>query len=221
MPKTDPFKLQQAVQFLGDFPDTPVAKVARKFDVDRSTLRARLAGRTPDRGGHNTKLSIAEEKALCRYIDGLDGVNLAVRSKFITEAANRLLAARSLSNDPSDAETVSHNWTTRFVQRHGYYCVLQKHAKRTAIRRREHKNRVLQAGGVLTQDDTLQIAMQKAEDEVAAAHRVLAREAEKQNKRWKQQANMAAKVARRWRLTGRLKPAEVNETGHTRLLRRC
>jgi hypothetical protein len=128
MPKTDPRKLSEAVEFMESFPDTPIATVARMLEVDRTTLRARLQGRGTKRGGHNTLLSGPEEKALCRYIDRLDTINLAVRSEFITNAANRILAERSAPNDPysSDLPTVSHNWTTRFVKRHGYSRTLQK-----------------------------------------------------------------------------------------------
>lgn len=128
MPKTDPHRLQEALQLVEDYLDKRIATVARIFEVQRSTLRARLEGRGTKRGGHNTLLSGPEEKALCRYIDRLNGINLAFRSEFITDAANRILAERSAPNDPysSDAPSVSHNWTTRFIKRHGYSRMLQK-----------------------------------------------------------------------------------------------
>jgi hypothetical protein len=50
------------------------------------------------RAGVNLKLTEPEEKALCRYIDRLDHLNLAVRPEFVTDAANAILPARSSKN---------------------------------------------------------------------------------------------------------------------------
>ncbi|KAM4067518.1 DDE superfamily endonuclease [Hirsutella rhossiliensis] len=71
----------------------------------------------------------AQEKALCRYIDRLDNVNLAVRVEFVTDAANCILRERS---GQSGAPTVGLNWTSRFLKRHGYFKKRQKklHAER-------------------------------------------------------------------------------------------
>ena len=68
----------------------------------------------------NTKLSVVEEKALYRYIDRLDNINLAVRAEFVTDAANHILQERG------EDSTVGRNWTTRFLKRHRYYRRLQK-----------------------------------------------------------------------------------------------
>ena len=68
----------------------------------------------------NTKLSAAEEKALCLYIDRLDNINLAVRAEFVTDAANHILQERGKDSP------VGQNWTTRFLKRHGYHRRLQK-----------------------------------------------------------------------------------------------
>ena len=90
-------KIQEAVQFLEDFPEAKIATVAREFGVPRTRLRNRLAGRPPKKGqpAANMKLSDEEEVALCRYIDRLDNINLAVRAEFVADAANHILRERS------------------------------------------------------------------------------------------------------------------------------
>jgi hypothetical protein len=75
--------------------------------------------------GVNLKLTEPEEKALCRYIDRLDHLNLAVRPEFITDAANAILQARSSKNAEA-LPKVGHHWTTRFIKRHGYLRLRQK-----------------------------------------------------------------------------------------------
>ncbi|KJZ69698.1 hypothetical protein HIM_10919 [Hirsutella minnesotensis 3608] len=77
------------------------ATVAREFGVPSGRLRYRLQGRPPKAGqeAKNTRLSRPEEKALCRYIDRLDHINLAVRAEFVTDAANHILCERSGQTD--------------------------------------------------------------------------------------------------------------------------
>ncbi|KAK4233410.1 hypothetical protein C8A03DRAFT_48036 [Achaetomium macrosporum] len=92
-------RIQDAVEYISANLDASVAAVAREFAVPRGRLRRRLAGTGP-KTGHSpthTKLSAPEEVALCRYIDRLDGINLAVRPAFVTD-----------------------NWTSRFIKRYGY-----------------------------------------------------------------------------------------------------
>ena len=115
-------RIQEAIQYLDDFPDAKVATVAREFGIPRNRLRYRLEGRPPKKGqtNTNTKLSAAEEKALCLYIDRLDNINLAVRAEFVTDAANHILQERGKDSP------VGQNWTTRFLKRHGYHRRLQK-----------------------------------------------------------------------------------------------
>ncbi|KJZ69182.1 hypothetical protein HIM_11435 [Hirsutella minnesotensis 3608] len=86
-------RTQAALRHIENFPGAKVATVAREFGVTRDRLRCRLQGRPPKIGqrARNTRLSQPEEKALCRYIDRLDNVNLAVRVEFVTGAANCIL----------------------------------------------------------------------------------------------------------------------------------
>ena len=114
-------RLQAAVDYLESFPDSKVAKVARDFDVPRLRLHRRLDGRGPRNGNSasHTKLTRPEETALCRYIDRLDNINLAVRREFIRDTANCILKARASKNDTSPPQ-VGLKWVGRFVKRHRY-----------------------------------------------------------------------------------------------------
>jgi len=118
-------QIQEAIKYIQNFPDTKIAKVAQEFKIPVSRLRHRLKGRPPKVGqpAKNTKLLRAEEAALCRYIDRLDNINLAVRVEFVTDAANSILRERFKGdNIPS----VGTKWTTRFLRRHNYFKSLQK-----------------------------------------------------------------------------------------------
>jgi len=117
-------RIQQAIKYLQENPGASLAKAVREFAVPRGRLRYRAEGRPPRKGirAANTRLTVAEEAAVCRYIDRLDHINLAVRAEFITDAANAILRERS--RDPE--AHVGCRWTTRFIKRHHYSKRLQK-----------------------------------------------------------------------------------------------
>lgn len=121
-------RIQDALQYLEQFPATKIATVAREFGVPRGRLLRRLEGRPPKKGrpAANTKLSASEERALCNYIDRLDRINLAVRPEFVTDAANCILRERTPLAERDSPPVVGCNWTTRFLQRHKYDKKLQK-----------------------------------------------------------------------------------------------
>lgn len=129
-------RIKDALQYLEEFPAAKIATVAREFGIPRSTLRNRLQGRQPRAGlpAANTKLTRPEEAALCRYIDRLDRINLAVRAEYVTDAANTILRARTKAPNSAAIPSVGQKWTTRFLKRHGYSKRLQKRleANRTA-----------------------------------------------------------------------------------------
>ena len=118
-------QIQEAIKYIHNFPGTKIAKVAREFEVPVSRLRHHLKGRSPKVGqpAKNTKLLRPEEAALCRYIDRLDNINLAVRVEFVTDAANSILRERFKGDD---IPIVGTKWTTRFLRRHNYFKSLQK-----------------------------------------------------------------------------------------------
>jgi hypothetical protein len=84
-----------------------------------------------------------------------------------------------------------------------------KLAEQTARERRAQKNTPLQVGGVLTVEQGREMVHQRAENEVEKARRVLEAAEKKDRKTRKKVFIAAAKEARKWRLEGRLDPAEV------------
>ena len=113
-------QIQEAIKYIHNFPVTKIAKVAREFEVPVSRLRHRLKGRSPKVGqlAKNTKLLRPEEAALCRYIDQLDNINLAVRVEFVTDAANSILWEGFKGGD---TPIVGTKWTTCFLHHHNYF----------------------------------------------------------------------------------------------------
>ncbi|KXX73119.1 Jerky protein [Madurella mycetomatis] len=121
-------RIQEALQYINENPGAKTARVALEFGVPRPRLRRRLDGIGPKAGrpATNKKLLPAEEVALCRYIDRLDCLNLAVRPAFITAAANYILLESSSQADKDDPPVVGRNWTTRFIRRYDYIRQRQK-----------------------------------------------------------------------------------------------
>jgi hypothetical protein len=119
-------RIQETIEHLVRYPKALVAKVAQEFSVSRPLTLESSRGVPPKIGhaGINLKLTKPEEKALCRYIDRLNHlINLAVWPKFITDAANAILQARSTSR--------------YFIKRHGY---LRLRQKRDNAKRKESKD---------------------------------------------------------------------------------
>jgi hypothetical protein len=83
-------RISEAVAHCENFPD---AKIARDFEVPDHRLRYRLkTGKSRiDSGGHNKKLSPAEELALCHFLNRLDATGFPVRIGFVRSFTNDLL----------------------------------------------------------------------------------------------------------------------------------
>ncbi|KAH7007952.1 uncharacterized protein B0I36DRAFT_343103 [Microdochium trichocladiopsis] len=94
--------LQQAIAYMRNNPRAHITKVAREFGVQRDALRRRVNNEVNDNRRHasNKRLCEAEEVALERYIDRLDNCNLSARVRFVTDAANTIIAARSSRSQP-------------------------------------------------------------------------------------------------------------------------
>lgn len=120
--------VQSALRHLEQFPGAKVAAIARLYGVKRSLLRSRIAGHKTRQGRAPTytRLTDAEEQAICRYIDRLDAVNLAVHHAFVSDAANAILKARAPKNQQANPPTVGIHWTTRFLRRYGYTTAVQR-----------------------------------------------------------------------------------------------
>jgi hypothetical protein len=104
-------RIADAVEYLSNFPDAKIAKVARDFDVPDQRLRYRLkTGRSKiTQGGHNKLLSEAEELALCHILDRLDASGFPARIGFVRGFANNLLT-RNYTDPTSSPPLVGQMW---------------------------------------------------------------------------------------------------------------
>ena len=119
-------RISEAISFKESNPNIKLTELAKQFHIPRQRLYQRILGR-PSKIKHtptNTRLSRAQETALCNYIDRLDRLNLSVRADLIRDAANRiLLQSAPLGQTPTQ---VGLNWVTRFIRRYGYSTIPQK-----------------------------------------------------------------------------------------------
>ena len=121
-------KVEEACRFYLENPRKfKIAEVATIFGVARSTLTSRIHGRgtLSQRPVTNTKLDIAQEAALCRYIDLLETHNLSLRKELVRGAADLLLRAAAPA-EVNPAPTVGINWVSRFCKRHRFRVIPQK-----------------------------------------------------------------------------------------------
>ena len=119
--------IQEALQSRQEQPNRSIASLAKEYHVPYKRLHARLSG-VPSKIGHkatHSRLSEAQEQALCMYIDRLDYLRLSVRRIFIENAANAILQANAPDNAPRPPPVGNH-WVSRFITRHEYTVVPQK-----------------------------------------------------------------------------------------------
>ena len=121
-------KVNEAVNYCRENPQASIRTVAQVFAIPRSTLQDHLNGRPTlsERPANNRLFSDAQETALCRYIDRLELVNLAVRKEMVQEAANFILSAMHPENETTEPPTVGTQWVARFLKRHEYLTVPQR-----------------------------------------------------------------------------------------------
>lgn len=109
-------QVEAVSEYIRRNPDTNQNTMARQFQVTRDRLRTRVEGDSPKRGPNvaKTKSLTAEESAMCRYIDFLGKVNLAVLFQLITDAGNYILSLRSALLET--AQTVGKIRSTHFIK---------------------------------------------------------------------------------------------------------
>ena len=119
-------RITNALVHIEQNPDAKVIVVAKEFKVNRGVLRSRLNSYLPpgQENSRNTKLMAQEEKALCRYIDRLNAINLHVQKEFIIEAANIIL--RDKASKTNTPQTIRIHWINRFLLRYSYNLIKQK-----------------------------------------------------------------------------------------------
>lgn len=93
-----------------------VAAAARSFDVPRTTLRARLAGRTnrPDSRPNGHKLTETEEESIKNWLISMDQRGAALTIAMLADMANLLLKERG----DTPVQRVGINWPTNYLKRH-------------------------------------------------------------------------------------------------------
>ena len=125
---TEAARTREALEYLVENPDIPVAAVAREFDISRKVLKNRLIQPTlpPPPTHTTTRFSYAEERAICRYIDRLDAINLAVQKEFVVDVANAILREKVGKHFEGPPPHVGKCWVDRFLKRHNYSLVRQK-----------------------------------------------------------------------------------------------
>jgi len=101
-----------AVQFVRQNPKVKIRKIARIYNVPRTTLCRRIQGMPTrlDTVNKAQRLTKLEEETIVRYILDLDSRAFPPRRSAVEDMANQLLAAR-------DSGRVGKNWTSNFVRR--------------------------------------------------------------------------------------------------------
>jgi predicted HTH domain antitoxin len=105
-----------AIQALEKQEKLSIRRAAEIYDIPKSTLHARLAGRTNrvEKRANSTKLTEIEENSLKQWIISMDIRGAAPRPAMVQEMANLLLATRG----PTPIQTIGKNWVSNYVKRH-------------------------------------------------------------------------------------------------------
>jgi hypothetical protein len=98
---------------------TSVAAAARSFDVPRTTLSARIKGRTNQSDTRSAlyKFTQLEEESIQDWLISMDQRGAALTISMLRDMACLLLQSRD-SSSSSNPPTVGKNWPTEFIKRH-------------------------------------------------------------------------------------------------------
>jgi len=103
----------------GEFTSIRAAANAVGAPLQRVYRRLKGIPSEIEKGGHNKRLSEAQENALYTLIQRYDDLGLSLRPQMLTKMANRVLfRACDPNNLPNPLPHVSHDWTRRFLERH-------------------------------------------------------------------------------------------------------
>ena len=127
-------RIKKAVDDLQTKSKPNIAAIARKFDIPRQRLQYRFKGNPSkiESGKQNKKLSEAQAKAICQFLDHLDSNRPKAWYKQFEQTANSLLKKDHLGKEP--ATTVGPYWAERFLKQNPQYFVRKQ--KPLAIERR-------------------------------------------------------------------------------------
>ena len=130
MAKTDyENKLQKAIRHARRTPEVKVARIAALYDVNVTTLRRRVAGKSHDYATafrDRQLFTVGEEKAIAAHVGEMADCGFPLNDMLLRHFAQDMLNERNVkqtgkSKDPIDLETTPHkvgkNWVDRFLAR--------------------------------------------------------------------------------------------------------
>ncbi|KAJ5699795.1 hypothetical protein N7536_002808 [Penicillium majusculum] len=122
-------QIQLAMDSLSEQSKPNIAKTAREFAVPVHRLRRRWKGGKSlfQRQPNGRKLSSAQEKALCEYIDYFDAVGASINRRQIAIAANSILE-EDHHDDTEPPPQIGDHWLQRFLKRNPDYYVRRRRA---------------------------------------------------------------------------------------------
>ena len=117
MPASIESRIVLAIEAIRTTPRLTVRHAAEQFDIPRSTLSDRIAGKASkaDKVSGKPTLTLAEEEAIVGYELDLDSRGFSPRRADVEDMANYLLKKRG-------PQRVGKYWTTRFVIRRLELC---------------------------------------------------------------------------------------------------
>ena len=127
-------RIKKAVDDLQTQSKPNIAATTRKFNVPRQRLQYRFRRNSSkiESGGQNKKLSEAQEKAICQFLDHFDSNGLKARYKQLEQVANSLLTKDHQGK--GSPPTVGSHWAERFPKQNPQYFVHKQ--KPLAVERR-------------------------------------------------------------------------------------
>ncbi len=116
-------RIKKAVDDLQTHTKPNIAATAQKFDVTRQRLQYQFKGNPSkiESGEQNKKLSEAQEKGICQFLDHLDSNRPKARYKQFEQVVNSLLKKNHRGKGPPP--TVGPHWADQFLKRNPQYFV--------------------------------------------------------------------------------------------------
>ena len=136
-------KLQQAIRHARRNPELKAASIARLYEVNATTLRRRLAGKTQDyataaRG--KQLFTVGEEQAIAEHVGNMADCGFPLTHKLLRQIAQDIVNLRDIKQkgmqdggtgtSASSPHVVGQQWVNRFLERNAGF-------KRTYIRYQE------------------------------------------------------------------------------------
>ncbi|SLM40452.1 HTH CenpB-type DNA-binding domain [Lasallia pustulata] len=132
-------RVEEAIEAFnnGQFPSAAAA--AKAHDIEPRRLQRRLKGQASRSTRQPTcmALTVSQEKAICKYIEGLDQIDMSPTIGMLKGAAEYLL------QKSGSTRTVSQMWPVRFLERHPQY--LKRKQKPLAVNREQSHSSKFQA----------------------------------------------------------------------------